>query len=110
MLHVIGAFCEDHVMGVGTQGGGPPLRVVPETLAQVARSLEQTAAAFHDEIRQLSERGDALLGTWKGRAGPTFVEPFDDWKTSANDVVERLKAAAVLIADANTSFVESDQP
>ena|ERR1700712_2156507 len=96
-------------MGVGAQGGTPPLRVVPETLAQVASSLEQTAAAFHEELVQLSARGDALLETWKGRAGPTFVEPFEDWKTSANDIVERLKAAAVLIAQANTSFVEADR-
>ncbi|OBK24406.1 hypothetical protein A5634_03515 [Mycobacterium asiaticum] len=83
--------------------------MVPATLTEVARSLEQTADAFHDEIVQLSSRGDALLETWKGRAGPTFVEPFDEWKTGANDVVERLKAAAALISDANTSFIESDQ-
>lgn len=96
-------------MSLGPEGAGPPLRVVPETLAQVASSLEQTAAAFHDEIRRLSSRGDALLETWKGRAGPTFVEPFDDWKAAANDVVERLKAVAVFIADANASFVQADQ-
>ena len=93
---------------VGNSGGSPRLLVVPKTLHQASTALEQLATTFHDEIVQLSAQGDAVLGTWKGRAGPTFVEPFDEWKRGANDVVERLKAAAVLIMQAKTAYVAAD--
>jgi len=95
-------------MGQGDSGGAPPLLVVPETLQQVSDALERTADSFKSEVTTLSRRGDALLTTWKGRAGPTFVEPFEDWKQSAQDVVERLHSAAELIAAAKTAFVEQD--
>lgn len=95
-------------MGQGDSGGAPPLLVVPETLQAVSSALERTADSFGSEVTALTNRGDALLATWKGRAGPTFVEPFEDWKQSAHDVVERLRSAAQLIAQAKTVFVEQD--
>jgi WXG100 family type VII secretion target len=89
--------------------GSPDLRVYPETLQKVSAALQQTASTFHDEIVRLSARGDALLDAWKGHAGPTFVEPFEEWRSAANDVVERLKTSANLISQASSSYVRADQ-
>ena len=97
-------------MSGATSGESPGLKVAPGTLHLVSAALEQTASAFHDEIVQLSARGDALLETLKGRAGPTFVEPFEDWKNAANDVIERLRATAILISEVGTAYAEADRP
>ncbi|MBU3063130.1 WXG100 family type VII secretion target [Nocardia sp. NEAU-G5] len=87
------------------QGASVP---VQDVLA-AARWIEDSAKEFDEEIQTFFKRVRAVVGgDWSGKAADSHDQPWIDWYTSANDVVEALRGDASTLREAAGAFVETD--
>jgi WXG100 family type VII secretion target len=85
------------------------LKVTADELHSVASQLTATAANVAAENTQALGRVNGLVGQgWEGAASGQFEVLFNQWKTSADQLMESLNGISQLLSGAGTAYAETE--
>lgn len=86
------------------------LRVTAEELHQVAGQLTATAGNITSENARALGLVNGLVGQgWEGAASGQFEVLFNQWKTSADTLIESLTGISQLLQGAGTAYAETEE-
>lgn len=86
------------------------LKVTAEELHQVAGQLTATAGNVTAENARALGQVNGLVGQgWEGAASGEFQRLFQQWKTSADQLIESLNGISQLLNSAGTAYSDTEQ-
>ncbi|MET9027072.1 WXG100 family type VII secretion target [Nocardia sp. NPDC004168] len=71
--------------------------VVPETVSDAGRYVQQTAQALISGLRSASAEVDGLMSSWRGAAASAYAGAWDETHSAALEVFEALADMADLL-------------
>lgn len=85
------------------------LKVTAEELQQVSGQLSATASSISAEnIRALGLVNGLVGQGWEGAASAQFDALFNQWKTSADSLLESLNGISTLLQGAGTAYSDTE--
>lgn len=86
------------------------IKVTAEELQQLSGQLQSTAGSIQGESDTARSQVQALVGAgWEGAASSQFDALFQQWDTSAKQLIEALTGISTLLQQAGTTYEETEQ-
>ncbi|MEU2092272.1 WXG100 family type VII secretion target [Nocardia beijingensis] len=85
-----------------------PLLVVPATVSDAGRYVQDTATELRNGVRMADTEIQALMTTWKGAAARAYLAGWEETKKGALDVLDALAAMAELLGVAAVGYSDVD--
>lgn len=86
------------------------IKVTAEELQQLSAQLQTTAGSIQGESDGARGQVQALVGAgWEGAASAQFDALFQQWDTSAKQLIEALTGIGALLKQAGTTYEETEQ-
>lgn len=92
------------------EGSHHELRVQTDTLGSASDQLQSIADELRDGLRRLVSHADRVVdGTWRGDAASVFANEWNEFRETAESVVEDADVIAGLVSLSATHYVNDDE-
>jgi WXG100 family type VII secretion target len=85
-----------------------PFLVVPATVSDAGRYVQETATALRNGIRSADTEIQAVMTTWKGTAARAYLAGWEETKKGALEVLDALAAMADLLGVVAVGYSDID--